>query len=122
MKKMILLATVSLLTTTAFADTLTCAIGQVGVSEGTSKILNTDELKKNPLSGVILEKDGIKYLITISDIYSKQQDGSDVVMSKDALVFSMIKDNKAVSSAVSDGKHLIYFDAEKNLSLYCQRD
>ena len=123
MKKMILLATVTMLTTTAFATTITCVGGEVGINaKGSSKVLTLEDLKKAPMGAVILEKDGAKFLLTISNIYTPEKDGSETILSKDAMVLSKIVDNKNISSTISDGKNLMYFETENNTAVMCTKN
>ncbi len=123
MNKIILLATVSILTTTAFATTITCVGGEVGINaKGSANVLELEALKKAPSGAVILEKDGAKFLLTISNIYTPEKDGSETILSIEAMVLSKIVDNKNISSTISDGKNLMYFEVENNTSVMCTKN
>ena len=122
MKKAIILSVVNLMGLNSFASTIICAGGQIGVSQGSSIVVNQDDLKKSPEKGVILQNGEIKYFLTISNIFSPEKDGSETIISKEAMVLSQIKGDKHLQSTVSDGKNLILFDMEKNVSVMCRRD
>jgi len=122
MKKTILLSAMSLLGFNSFASTITCVSGQIGSSEGSSTIFNQDDLKKSPEKGVILQNGDSKYLLTISNIYSTEKDGSETVIFNDAMVLSQIKSNANLQSTFSDGKILMFFDRKENVFIMCNRD
>lgn len=122
MKKAIVMSVIGLMGINSFATTITCAGGQIGNSQGSVKVIDQDELKKSPEKGIILENGETKYMLTISNIYSPEANGSETVISKDAMVLSQVKGNKNLQATVSDGKNLILFDMEKNVSVMCRRD
>lgn len=118
MKKMILLATVSMLTSTAFATTITCQVGDPKTA-GTQKVVKSEDLKNSFDAGMLLEKNGTKYLLTISDIY-EEKDNSKII-SKDAMVLTTIVDGKAKQNIVADGNNMMYFDNDNSVAMFCKR-
>ena len=120
MKTAIFVAMLCLVTRYAHATSITCVGSKSGSGRQTA-VLNQEDLVNKPRQVELFEIDGSKFSFTIDDIYHDNGDGTGFTVASQAMLLMRSRGNSNFSSTHSDGKNLIYSDANK-VSVYCTRN
>lgn len=116
MKKLLLVSLLSLISISSYAGSITCKLGSNAKPNLMSKTVDIELLRQVSSDDMSFEYAGVKYLLSVLDIYPT----GDIASKKEVMILNQVKDNK-ITSVISDGSLLYHSDMEKMISFNCEK-